>query len=86
MAIAVTDWAEGNTRSANREAERALRALLEGKLGDADRDRDNGENNGKVGGGQAGGSRARSVPVPLGLCLAASAMLLATSICGEASG
>ncbi|CAM9999947.1 unnamed protein product, partial [Ectocarpus sp. 13 AM-2016] len=38
MAVSVADWAEGNPNSAKREAELALRVLLEGKLGYVDKD------------------------------------------------
>lgn len=91
MAVAVTDWAEGNAQSAKREAERALRAMLEGKLGyvgkdEAEaqaqaqalfhRDKDGQAARGRRG---SGGVDAldEGVPVPLGLCVAAAGMLLA---------
>lgn len=81
MAVAVTDWAEGNTQSAKREAERALRALLEGKLGYVGKDealfrRDGQARSWREGGGGTS-TAGEGVPVPLGLCVAAAGMLLA---------
>lgn len=72
MAVAVSDWAEGNPQSAKTEAERALRALLEGKLGYAGgRDEEGApQDAGRAGEGEG-------MPVPLGLCVAAAGMLLA---------
>lgn len=80
LAVAVTDWAEGNSQSAKREAERALRALLEGKLGYIGKDeellrRDAAQARSRRGGGPEAADEG--VPVPLGLCVAAAGMLLA---------
>eukprot|EP00752_Nemacystus_decipiens_P014235 g12662.t1 len=88
MAVAVTDWAEGNTQSAKREAERALRALLEGKLGYIGKDeallRRDAQARSRRGGGPAAADEG--VPVPLGLCVTAAGMLLAACRSGGASG
>lgn len=84
MAVAVTDWAEGNSQSAKREAERALRALLEGKLGYVGKDEALFRRGGREasshrrGGGEGADAADEGVPVPLGLCVAAAGMLLAT--------
>lgn len=77
MAVAVTDWAEGNPQSAKREAELALRALLEGKLGYVGKDEASRRDGQLARRSSGGGGMAEGVPVPLGLCVAAAAMLLA---------
>lgn len=77
MAVSVADWAEGNPNSAKREAELALRALLEGKLGYVDKDEVLRREGRAPRGGGVGGEGAEGVPVPLSLCVAAAGMLLA---------
>lgn len=91
MAVAVTDWAEGNPRSAKKEAERALQALLQGKLGLGDGDTGDRNEDGGSGGAlrtrkteldknRGSGERIGTFPVPLGLCVSAAAMLLLASL------
>ncbi|CAM9741113.1 unnamed protein product, partial [Scytosiphon promiscuus] len=80
LAVAVSDWTEGNPRSAKTEAERALRALLKGKLGgyvDGDEE-EAARKDGRAGEGEG-------VPVPLGLCVAAAGMFL-TACCVNGGG
>lgn len=90
--MAVVDWGEGNARSAKTEAERAMRALLEGSVGAARR---KGEEEGfpvspegskRDSEGTRGGGGGEGVPVPLGLCLAGAAMLLVASTAVAAAG
>ena len=83
MALAVADWSEGNPRLARRETERALRSLLEGKLGSAEEDGEGGSRPRRQGRSSEGG--AGGVPVPLGVCVAATGMLLVTSIAESGS-
>ena len=86
LSASVSDWSEGNKRLARSEAEKALRTLLEGKLGCVGRDEASrqellGRRRGlEVSRGEAG------VPVPLGLCVATAAMLIVSAIAVEAEG
>lgn len=85
LALAVTDWYEGNVGSAKREVDRAARALLEGKLAlpritEGRAGKVGAEVEGEEDGEEDGGVIAGGVPVPLGLCAALAVMHLITSV------
>lgn len=86
LAASVSDWFEGNKRLAKGGAERALRTLVEGNLGCVEKDDASRQELRRQRRAMGVARKEAGVPVPLGLCVATTAMLIISTMAVDTEG